>query len=400
MDIAMVSVFVDGWAVEVPVGSTILDACDRAGVYVPRLCAYPGLEPLGDCGLCLVRVDGGDARRACSVTVAQGMSVDTRDEEALRFRAGSMRAILGDHPHVCLTCPERDGCSRDQCTYGEPPEARCCREFGHCEIAKVAFFVGALEAAPAYVHRRLGGPVVDHRIHRDLYLCVGCGRCVAACDSLEEAGSALELVETRGLVRVAAVAEGVSPASAAADATATAGWQPHSYLGRHLAVPKEADLRASGCTFCAACVMACPSGALTAEGSGEAAWLAKRRERSTLRPAALPPEKRLPYDEEALAGVPAAEGVFRLFSATGELLQVSGVRDLARGLREAAGGSVGEEVRFFDFEVEPLYTQRESEFLARHLQEHGSMPRGNDILGELFDDDDENSLGASQPTPS
>ena len=47
-----------------------------------------------------------------------------------------MKAILGDHPHVCLTCPQRDGCSRDDCMYGNPPEDRCCGEFGRCEIAE------------------------------------------------------------------------------------------------------------------------------------------------------------------------------------------------------------------------------------------------------------------------
>ena len=47
----------------------------------------------------------------------------------------------------------------------------------------------------------------------------------------------------------------------------------------------------------------------------------------------------------------------------------------------------GGEIHSFDFEVEPMYTQRESEYLVRHLREHGRMPRGNDVLGGLFDDD-------------
>jgi len=72
--------------------------------------------------------------------------------------------------------------------------------------------------------------------------------------------------------------------------------------------------------------------------------------------------------------------------------------DLAQGLRDAKGGSIGDEIHSFDFEVEPLYTQRESEFLARHLQEHGSMPRGNDILSELLDDDDEDGLPQEMKT--
>lgn len=365
-----IALTVDGATVEVPVGSTILDACDLAGSYVPRLCAYPGLDPLGDCGLCFVKVDGGAARRACSVVAAEGMVIDTLDAEALGFRASSMKAILGDHPHVCLTCPQRDGCSRDDCMYGNPPEERCCGEFGRCEIAKVAAFVGALEAAPSYVHRRLG-ETVDHNIRRDLDLCIGCGRCVVACDTLEEAGSALMLVETDTLLGAAL------PKS-------------QSYLGRHLAVPKADDLRASGCTFCGACVMVCPTGALTAVGKNGATWLAKRRERSTLHSSVLPPEDRLPLKAEVIEGeVPAKEGVFRLFDADGNVLQITGVMDLRAALLAVLHGSPAGEARTFRFEEDPMYTQRESEMLAHYLQEHGRMPKGNDVLGDLFDDDDD-----------
>lgn len=384
MDSASVKVFVDGRQVRVPVGFSILDACDHAGTYVPRLCAYPGLEPLGDCGLCFVKVDGGAARRACSVTVAPGMRVDTRDEKALGLRAASMRDILGDHPHVCLTCPDRDGCSRDECTYGEPPETRCCGEFGRCEIARVASHVGALESASTFTFRSLGEPTVDHTIRRDLELCIGCGRCVAACDTLEEAGSALQLVETRSC-RDGRPGRGGRPGF-------VADWEPRSYLGRNVAVPKEADLRLSGCTFCGACVMVCPTGALTAQGKHGGAWLAKRGERSTLRNPVLPPEMRHPYNAGALAVVPALEGVFRLYSVAGECLQISGVMDLAHELREAVYGPLGSEVHSFDFEIQAMYTQRECELLARHLQEHGGLPRGNDALGGAFDDDEENLL--------
>jgi hypothetical protein len=93
------------------------------------------------------------------------------------------------------------------------------------------------------------------------------------------------------------------------------------------------------------------------------------------------------YTDEVLAAVPAQAGVFRLYSPSGERLQISGVADLARGLKDAAGGALGGEIHSFDFDVEPMYTQRESEYLVRHLREHGRMPRGNDALGGLFDDD-------------
>lgn len=377
-----ISLTVDGVTAEVPLGSRVLDACDLAGAYVPRLCAYPGLDALGDCGLCFVRVNGLEVRRACSVVATAGMTIDTQDDEARGYRASSMKAILADHPHVCLTCPQRDGCSRDQCTYGIAPEARCCGEFGHCEIAKVAAYVGALETAPPYVHRGLA-KTVDHSISRDLDLCIGCGRCVAACNTLDEAGSALTLVET------AALFGAEDPAKAEAR-------RSQSYLGRHVAAPKAEDLRSSGCTFCGACVMVCPSGALTAAGKKGAVWLAKRRDRTSLRAPVLPPEGRLALTAEVIeAQVPAKEGVVRLFDADGAVLQISGVIDMRAALNEKLHEKLGSapagQACTFLFEEDAMYTQRESEMLAHYLQQHGHMPAGNDVFGDLFDDDDSGS---------
>jgi ferredoxin len=378
-------IIIDGTSVVAPAGATIMAACDLAGVYVPRLCAYPGLSQGGDCGLCFVRVEGGgsaeggEARRACSVKAVDGMVVSTTDPQALTFRRNSMADILGDHPHVCLTCPLRDGCDRNECMYGNPPQVRCCGEFGRCEIAKVAAYVGAPEQAPAYQFRALGESV-DHQIRRDLDLCVGCGRCVVACDTLVEAGKALKLVET-----VTLVGHDLGGAVYVA-----AEWKPRSYLGRNVAVPKQDNLRASGCTFCGACVMVCPSGALTAVDTKGAAWLAKCRARTTLEAPVVPPEDRLPFTADAVNDVPPGRaGAFRLFDAGGNILQISGVADLRAGLTGALSDVVVGDAVWFTCEDQPLYTQRESELLAHYLQVHGRMPRGNDIVGLFGDDDDE-----------
>lgn len=373
-----VTLTIDGTPVVVPAGASLLDACDLAAVYVPRLCAYPGLEPLGDCGLCFVKLEGG-VRRACSVTVEEGLSVSTTDEEARGFRRSSMEAILGDHPHVCLTCPQRDGCSRVECMYGHPLEDRCCGEFGRCEIAKVAAFAGALERGPKYQHRKLS-TVQEMNIRRDLDLCIGCGRCVAACDTLEEAGCALRLVETASLVASIGGKE---------NRAAAGPFEPKSFLGRHVALPKAQTLRASGCTFCGACVTVCPTGALTAPGPKGASWLAKRKQRSSLAVPVLPPEDTLAFTADVVASLPECEGVFRLLAADGDVLQISGVMNLRAGLAEALAGSLAPQVESFTCEEDAMYTQRESEFLAHYSQEHGKLPRGNDVLGDLFGEEDD-----------
>jgi len=354
----MVEIRVDGTVVQAPAGSSILAACDSAGVYVPRLCAYPGLSCCAgsgaggsECGLCAVRLADGAVGLACCTQVATGMEVVTCDEELTALRLRRLAEILERHPHVCLTCPQREGCARDCCTFGYPPEARCCDELGRCEIGKLCAYVdvrGALAGAVVEVSREA---VMEGRIRREPGLCVACGRCVVICSHSPEAGDALEL----------------GPAGEAR--------------------PKRDTLRSSGCTFCGQCVLVCPTGALTAPGGAGTAWLAGRRERSGLAAPVLPPEPWLRIDSDAPASLPEGPGVFQLLDARGNVLYVAGVADFRRGLalalRESAGGSAA----FFTADEDPLYTQRESEYLTRYAQEHGHLPSGNDMGDDLFGDD-------------
>ena len=134
---------IDGVTVQVAAGSTILEACDAADTYVPRLCHYPGLACCTgmECGLCVVRLADGSTALACGARVAPGLEVTTHDSEILALRRERLARILSRHPHVCLSCPDRDGCARDECSYGVPPEARCCDESGRCELGRLVQWV-------------------------------------------------------------------------------------------------------------------------------------------------------------------------------------------------------------------------------------------------------------------
>ena len=152
---APVVLHVDGVAVTVDAGRSLLEACEAAGRYVPRLCYHPapgcacGCDDEGTaCGLCLVRLADGSAALACSTPVTAGASVSTDDADLLRQRAERLAAILSTHPHVCLSCPDREGCNRDQCQQGNPTEARCCDELGSCELGRVVQFIDPQVAIP------------------------------------------------------------------------------------------------------------------------------------------------------------------------------------------------------------------------------------------------------------
>jgi len=151
--------------------------------------------------------------------------------------------------------------------------------------------------------------------------------------------------------------------------------------------PKSETLRASGCTFCGLCILVCPTGALTSPGEAGARWLASRREKNGLRAGLPPPETRHVFGLDNLSTVPPQAGVFRLVDADGQLVLIRGVADLRRGLAEALDDPTCVTAVFFQTELHPLYTQRESELLARHAKERGCLPPANDLGDDLFGDD-------------
>ena len=367
-----VQLLVDGVAVAVFGGATVLDACDAAGRYVPRLCFYPDLARCKrsvanrtECGLCAVRLGDGSIALACAIPAVAEMTVATDDPGLRALRLERLAVILAQHPNICLACSDRDGCARDECTYGNPPEARCCDEFGRCELGKLVAYVDSGLAPRRTAVTVARDAMTEGRIRREPGLCVGCGRCVMVCEIAPEAGRALELAG------VATSAPGSS--------------------GRAVAGPKLATLRAAGCTFCGQCVIVCPAGALTAPGAAGARWLAGRRDGSTLRSPLLPPEAWQAVNPEGLAKVPCEAGVFQLVDADGEVLRIGGVADLRQGVARALEESACAAVTRFRFELDPFFTQRESELLARYAQEHGRLPAGNDMGDDLFAVDGEDN---------
>jgi len=375
---------IDGQVVAAEPGATILEVCDSVGLYVPRLCHFPGLgcaacatpdtsaetsgEPARvsgkparamECGLCAVEAGDGSTVLACVTPATADLEVTTDTPGLKALRLERLAGILSRHPHVCLSCPDAEGCSRDQCTYGNPEEARCCAEFGRCELGKLVAWMDpglTLPRRPVAVPR---GSITEGRIRYEAGLCIGCGRCVIACRSLTVAGDALEL--------------GVAPGAGAE--------------ARVLAMPKDDSLRGSGCTFCGQCVLVCPAGAFTAPGERGAEWLAGRRDRSNLAAPVLPPAARAgrrPFERQVVAEVASQAGVFTLLDADGAILVIRGVADLRRGLLEALDDAGCAGATLFELELDELYTRRESELLARYAQEHGGLPAANDLDDDLF----------------
>ncbi|HBY04670.1 MAG TPA: BzdV protein [Desulfotomaculum sp.] len=200
------------------------------GIYIPSLCSHPDLVPAGICGICAVEIEGKEELvQACETKVTPGMNIFSKTKRVLDYRKDKLGEILAFHPHACLTCAQREGCSRTQCSSNVKEDERCCVRLGNCELQKAAEYVGIKQDIPGYIPANL--PVFeDHPLFtRDYNLCIGCQRCVRICRDVRGV-EALKIIELDN--------------------------------GCKIASSIELTLEDSGCRFCTACVEVCPTGAL------------------------------------------------------------------------------------------------------------------------------------------
>jgi [NiFe] hydrogenase diaphorase moiety small subunit len=151
------SFVLDGREIEARRGETILQAADRAGLYIPRLCAMNGLEPFGACRVCTVLVNG-RPQSACTQPATPGVVVESNTESlgAMRRRIVEMLFVEGNH--YCMFCEKS----------------------GNCELQAMGYRLGLLapELPYQFPKRELDATHPDVMIDRNR--CILCGRCVLA----------------------------------------------------------------------------------------------------------------------------------------------------------------------------------------------------------------------------
>jgi NADH-quinone oxidoreductase subunit G len=108
----MAKVTVDGIDVEVPNGSNVLQACEAAGVEVPRFCYHDRLSVAGNCRMCLVEIEKTPPKpfASCAYPVADGMVVHTDTPMVRAARRGVMEFLLINHPLDCPICDQGGEC--------------------------------------------------------------------------------------------------------------------------------------------------------------------------------------------------------------------------------------------------------------------------------------------------
>nr|MBP8951398.1 (2Fe-2S)-binding protein [Armatimonadota bacterium] len=162
---ADVTLTIDGVTVTVPEGATIMEAADKAGIHIPRLCYHPELSIAGACRVCIVEVEGmRNLPASCSYPAAEGMVVRSHSPEVLRLRRDIVELLVDNHPMDCNTC-ERDG---------------------NCELQRLANAMGIRERLFAGDRKRYAKDLTGPSIVRDPEKCILCGRCVRMCGEVQE----------------------------------------------------------------------------------------------------------------------------------------------------------------------------------------------------------------------
>ncbi len=209
-----VNLSIDGRAVSVPKGTSLMRAAVDAGIQVPKLCATDSLEPFGSCRLCLVEIDGRKGYPAsCTTPAENGMVVRTQTPKLQDLRKGVMELYISDHPLDCLTCSANGNCELQDMA-------------GVTGLRNVRYGVGAAAGAHHCDSKKdESNPYFTY----DPSKCIVCNRCVRACE------------ETQGTFALTISGRGF-------ESRVSAG--------------QDQPFMESDCVSCGACVEACPTATL------------------------------------------------------------------------------------------------------------------------------------------
>jgi NADH-quinone oxidoreductase subunit G len=154
----MLEIEIDGKKAQVPDGSTVMDAAQQVGVYIPHFCYHKKLSIAANCRMCLVQVEKAPKPLpACATPVTNGMKVFTHSELAVKAQKGVMEFLLINHPLDCPICDQGGECQLQDMSVGYGP-----MKSRYTEEKRVVF------------HKDVGPLISMEEMNR----CIHCTRCV------------------------------------------------------------------------------------------------------------------------------------------------------------------------------------------------------------------------------
>lgn len=203
----MVNLTIDGLAVSVKEGTTVMKAARELGIEIPHLCYLEGINEISACKVCVVELQGKEKLiTACNSPVEEGMVIYTNSPKVRRVRRSNVELILSQHDCHCATCVRS----------------------GNCSLQKLSNDLGILE-----VPFKEEVPQVlwdcNFPLIRDSRKCIKCMRCVQICDKVQDMHI----------------------------------WDVQNTGSRTTVdVAGNGTIDASDCTLCGQCITHCPTGAL------------------------------------------------------------------------------------------------------------------------------------------
>ncbi|XP_030642367.1 NADH-ubiquinone oxidoreductase 75 kDa subunit, mitochondrial-like isoform X1 [Chanos chanos] len=153
----LVEVFVDGKPVMVEPGTTVLQACEKVGVQIPRFCYHERLSVAGNCRMCLVEIEKSPKPvAACAMPVMKGWNILTDSEKTRKAREGVMEFLLANHP---LDCP-------------------ICDQGGECDLQDQSMMFGSDRSRFTEGKRAVEDKNIGPLIKTIMTRCIQCTRCV------------------------------------------------------------------------------------------------------------------------------------------------------------------------------------------------------------------------------
>lgn len=215
----MVKLTIDQKAIEVPKGSTIMDAANIAGIPIPKLCFLKDINEIGACRVCVVEIEGKDKLvTSCNNEAEEGMIIYTNSPKVRRNRKKTVEMILSQHNSNCVTCSRNRNCSLQTIT----------RDLNILDVPYEK------ELTPLPWNKNF--PLI-----RDNDKCIKCMRCISICDKVQE----VKIWDVEGT-----------------------GSRTDVYVSGNRKI-EESD-----CVLCGQCITHCPVGALRERDDTEKAWWA------------------------------------------------------------------------------------------------------------------------------